>query len=103
MLPTPAFGPWLKERRQALDLTQTALAEQVVCSTNLIQKIESGLRRPSRQLAEVLAECLGVTPADQAAFVQWARGVSPAPESVLAPDTPPAPAPLPPPGGVPAR
>ena len=79
MLPAATFGSWLKERRQALDLTQTALADQVLCSANLIQKLESGARRPSRQLAELLAQALSIPADEQGAFVAWARGVGGAP------------------------
>jgi predicted ATPase/transcriptional regulator with XRE-family HTH domain len=76
MLPELAFGPWLKERRQALDLTQTTLAQHAGCSANLIQKIEAGIRRPSRQLAGLLAVSLQIPPEEQPGFVQWARGVA---------------------------
>ena len=37
--------------------------------------MESGRRRPSRQLAELLADYLQVPPDEHAAFVQWARGL----------------------------
>lgn len=67
------FGYWLRRRRKALDLTQAALAQQVSCSLDLIQKIEADARRPSRQLAEHLAERLGLDPVEQVAFVQAAR------------------------------
>ena len=51
----PTFGQWLKQRRQELDLTQEALAEATGCSSDSIRKIESGRRRPSRQIADLLA------------------------------------------------
>ena len=70
---TSTFGQWLKQRRQSLDLTQEAVAEAVNCSIDLIRKIESGRRRPSRQVAVLLARCLHVPPNDTAAFLQWAR------------------------------
>ncbi len=71
----PAFGAWLRERRQGRDMTQEALARQAGCSFETIRKIEAGLRRPSRQVAELLAEAVGFGGADQEAFVLWARGV----------------------------
>jgi predicted ATPase/class 3 adenylate cyclase/DNA-binding XRE family transcriptional regulator len=68
-----SFGYWVRRRRKALDLTQDALAQQVACSVMTIRKIEGDLRRPSRQIAERLAECLTI-PADQrAAFIKAAR------------------------------
>ena len=51
----PPFGAWLKARRKALDLRQEDLAFRVGCSFKTIEKIESGERRPSRQVAELLA------------------------------------------------
>src|SRR5438105_2532356 len=70
---TNSFGYWLRRRRKALDLTQVELAQRVSCSLELIQKIEADARRPSRQLAEKLAECLGLPADERAAFVQAAR------------------------------
>src|SRR5215211_2694557 len=68
-----SFGYWVRRRRKALDLTQDALAQQVPCSIMTIRKIEGDARRPSRQIAERLAECLAI-PADQrAAFIKAAR------------------------------
>ncbi len=68
-----SFGTWVKRRRKALDLTQQELAKQIGCSPSLIFKIESDERRPSRQMAELLAEKLDV-PADQRPlFLKTAR------------------------------
>lgn len=67
------FGAWLKGRRKQMDLTQERLAERVGYSVDAIRKIESGVMRPSRQLAELLADCLQVTPTDRPSFTQWAR------------------------------
>src|SRR5262245_58260591 len=69
-----SFGAWVRRRRRALDLLQKELAARVGCSVTALQKIERDERRPSRQLAERLAESLGV-PADQRTrFLQVARG-----------------------------
>jgi predicted ATPase/transcriptional regulator with XRE-family HTH domain len=65
---------WIKQRRRALDLTQEDLADLVACSTITIQKIESGERRPSRQVARRLAECLQLSIDEQDDFVRLARG-----------------------------
>jgi predicted ATPase/transcriptional regulator with XRE-family HTH domain len=70
---THSFGYWLRRRRKALDLTQAELARLVSCSLDLIQKIETDARRPSRQLAEKLADCLGIDASERVAFVQAAR------------------------------
>src|SRR5262245_62416781 len=68
-----SFGYWLRRRRKALDLTQDDLARQVACSLETIKKIETDLRRPSRQMAERLAECLAIPPEERAAFLKAAR------------------------------
>jgi transcriptional regulator with XRE-family HTH domain len=68
-----SFGYWIKRRRKALDLTQDELAQRVGCATGTIKKIESDERRPSRQMAERLAECLEIPAAEQAAFLKTAR------------------------------
>lgn len=77
-MPDPVtFGQWLRQRRKSYDLSQENLADRVGCVFETIRKIEAGRRRPSRQLAELLAKHLGV-PAEQLDdFVQFARmGVS---------------------------
>jgi len=56
------FGEWLRHRRRELDLTQDALARQVGCARVTIRKLEADEMRPSKQLAELLAEQLGVPP-----------------------------------------
>jgi transcriptional regulator with XRE-family HTH domain len=68
-----SFGYWLR-RRKVLDLTQEALAERVGCSTATIRKIEADERRPSRQIAEILATVLEIDPKDRPTFLQVARG-----------------------------
>ncbi|MFL5734618.1 MAG: tetratricopeptide repeat protein [Chloroflexia bacterium] len=67
------FGPWLKQRRRALDLTQQDLARRANCSLQTIVKIEGGERKPSKQVAERLAECLSIPPPERPAFVLFAR------------------------------
>ncbi|MEI8171232.1 MAG: AAA family ATPase, partial [Rhodoferax sp.] len=68
-----SFGYWLRRRRKALDLTQDALAQKVSCSQAAIKKIEAQERRPSRGLAQRLAEHLAIPAHDRAAFLQAAR------------------------------
>jgi tetratricopeptide (TPR) repeat protein len=70
---TSSFGYWLRRRRKALDLTQEALAQTVACSRFAIRKIEADERRPSRRLAERLAEKLSIPPQEREAFLDAAR------------------------------
>ena len=69
-----SLGRWIKQRRKALDLTQDELARRVGCATVTLQKIEADERRPSRQIAERLANQLELTPEDRASFLRSARG-----------------------------
>lgn len=81
------FGKWLKQRRKTLGLTQAELAEQVGCAISTIQAFEQDLRRPSRQIAEMLAQRLELKDEDAARFVQLARrqiSVQPALEGLAA-------------------
>src|SRR5512136_251337 len=71
---TESFGYWVRRRRKASDLTQTELARRVGCAVDTIKKIESDARRPSKQLAELLADHLAIPPQERQAFIQSARG-----------------------------
>ena len=51
-----SFSQWLGQRCKALDLTQQELADQVGCSVVTIRKIEGEVCRPSKQIAEWLAD-----------------------------------------------
>lgn len=87
-----SFGEWLKQRRKLLHLTQHDLARRVNCSLSTLEKIEADARRPSRQIAELLAQHLGIAADQRAAFVRFARSATRAvPPGAFAP--PPAPAP----------
>lgn len=68
-----SFGRWIRKRRQALDLTQAALAERVGYSAAMIRKIESDERRPALKGAALLAEALEIPPDQQDAFLDVAR------------------------------
>jgi predicted ATPase/transcriptional regulator with XRE-family HTH domain len=68
------FGEWLKFRRKELDLTQTELAQRAGCSVPALRKIEAGDRRPSKQLAELLARSLEIPSEEQTTFIKVARG-----------------------------
>jgi predicted ATPase/transcriptional regulator with XRE-family HTH domain len=68
------FGEWVKKRRKALDLTQEELAHRAGCSVFALRKIESGERRPSKQLADLLAKALEVSSEEKQTFIKVARG-----------------------------
>jgi predicted ATPase/class 3 adenylate cyclase len=70
---TTSFGYWLRRRRKARDLTQEELARRVGCAVGTIKKLESDERRPSKQLAERLADLLEVAPEERAGFLKTAR------------------------------
>jgi tetratricopeptide (TPR) repeat protein/transcriptional regulator with XRE-family HTH domain len=73
--PTHSFGYWLRRRRKALDLTQDELARRVFCSGFSIRKIEADDRRPSRRLAERLADTLAIPADERAGFLDAARAL----------------------------
>lgn len=68
------FNQWLKHRRKALDMTQDELAMRAGCSVSALRKIESGERRPSKQLAGLLAEALELSSEERQTFIRVARG-----------------------------
>ncbi|HET7159981.1 MAG TPA: helix-turn-helix transcriptional regulator [Burkholderiales bacterium] len=69
-----SFGALISRRRKALGLLQKELALQVGCSVAGLQKIERDERRPSRVMAERLAESLDVHADERTMFVLVARG-----------------------------
>ncbi|KPV51778.1 hypothetical protein SE17_19310, partial [Kouleothrix aurantiaca] len=79
------FGLWLKQRRKAHDLTQEQLGERVGCAAETIRKFEADARRPSRAMADRLAQALGVPIAERAALLRWAREK---PSAAAAPEMP---------------
>ena len=68
------FGEWLHEQRSQRRLTREEFAKRVGCSVSALRKIEYGERRPSAQIAGLIANCLNVTPEERSTFVQVARG-----------------------------
>ena len=102
-----SFGDWVRRRRRALDLTQAELGRRASASAATIRKIEADERRPSRELAELLAAALAVPDGDRAAFLRAARGVTaverlPAAEAFAAAPHPPQPIGTPTPHNLPA-
>src|SRR6476620_5261775 len=75
------FGRQLRQLRRARDLTQETLAQAAFCALDTVKKLESGRRRPSRQLAVQLADVLGLDATERPAFLAVARASD-------APDTP---------------
>lgn len=71
-----SFGAWLRHRRRALDLTQAELAHRVGCARITIRRLEADELKPSRELAELLAVHIGITPAQQDTWLRAARGVA---------------------------
>jgi len=82
-----SFGPWLRERRRARDLSREELARRVGCAVVTVKKIETGERRPSRQIAELILDVLAIPPEERSAIVRLARAMPapaiPAPQSPL--------------------
>jgi predicted ATPase/transcriptional regulator with XRE-family HTH domain len=68
------FGEWLRQRRIQLKLTHKELADRVGCSVVTIRKVEYDERRPSAQIAELLANSLNIPPEERPTFVRVARG-----------------------------
>src|SRR5690242_601509 len=73
MFDSMPFGHWLKEYRNAHGLTRAELARRVGCSVEMIHKIELGQRRPSRQIAELLADAVHIEPEQRELFIDFAR------------------------------
>ena len=69
-----SFGYWVRRQRKALDLTQAALAKQVGCAAITIRKIEQDERRPSPEMADLLAEYLAIPEAERQDFLDMGRG-----------------------------
>jgi predicted ATPase/transcriptional regulator with XRE-family HTH domain len=77
MIETYSLGDWISQRRKTLDLTQRDLAERMSCTLSTIKKLETDVRRPSRDLAHLLADALHVPPKWRTTFVECARGLRP--------------------------
>ena len=71
-----SFGRWLRRRRRALDLTQKALANQVGCAEITVRRMEANAYKPSKELAFVLFEKLGIPEPERPQWILFARGMS---------------------------
>src|SRR5437588_5066825 len=67
------FGGWLKHRRSELGITRDQLSERLGFSLDLLRKLESGERRPSGQIAHLLADYFRIPADEREAFVTFAR------------------------------
>src|SRR5262245_37632537 len=69
------FGEVLRRLRRDAGLSQEALAEHANVSWRTISDLERGInRRPQRETRHLLADALGLSSADRAAFEAAARG-----------------------------
>ena len=68
------FGEWLRQQRNLRRLTREEFAKRIGCSVSALRKIEYGERRPSAQIAELMANCLDVPLEERSTFVRVARG-----------------------------
>ncbi|NTU82271.1 MAG: AAA family ATPase [Chloroflexales bacterium] len=68
-----SFGYWLRRQRKVLDLTQEELARLVGCAVGTIKSIEADKRRPSKQLAQLLADGLQLGEEERPIFIKAAR------------------------------
>jgi predicted ATPase/DNA-binding XRE family transcriptional regulator len=69
------FSQRVRQHRKELDLTQEDFAQRVGIATETVSKIERGERRPSKHVAERMAQVLELSAEDRAAFVHAARAL----------------------------
>ena len=67
-------GQWVQERRKYLKLTRVELAKRAACSAETIKKIENGKRRPSKAVADGLADHLQIADESRERFFRFVRG-----------------------------
>jgi len=82
MIEEISFGTWLRQQRRALDLSQQAFANQVGCAEITLRRIEKDVLRPSKELATLLLDKLGIPASDQPQWISFARGLSGFPPSL---------------------
>jgi predicted ATPase/DNA-binding XRE family transcriptional regulator len=71
-----SFGKWLRQRRRMLDLSQQALADQATCARITLSRIEADTLKPSKELALILLEKVGIPQNERDQWVRFARGLS---------------------------
>jgi predicted ATPase/DNA-binding XRE family transcriptional regulator len=82
-----SFGTWLRQRRRTLDLTQKALAVQIGCAEITVRQIEADVLKPSRELAEILLDRLGIPEFERPQWIAFARGSSGYPQKTQSPSS----------------
>ena len=80
---TISFGEWLRQYRRMLDLTQQELADQAGCARITLRRIEADALKPSKELALILLEKLGIPEMERLQWIQFARGLSGFPEKSI--------------------
>lgn len=71
-----SFGTWLRKQRRTLDLSQRTFASQVGCAEVTLRRIEAGTLKPSKELAGLILENLGIPEMDRAPWICFARGLT---------------------------
>lgn len=84
-----SFGPWLRKQRRNLDLSRQAFANQVGCAEVTVRRIEAGTLKPSKELASILLEKLGIPETERRQWISFARGSSGLPLSSTPPSSKP--------------
>src|SRR5688572_7910251 len=74
-----SFGVWLRKQRRALDISRQTFANQVGCAEVTLRRIEAGTLKPSKQLAQMILEKLGIPEIDRSQWIAFARGRSDSP------------------------
>ena len=74
------FGTWLRRERRRLDLSRQALADRAGCAEITLRRIESGTLKPSKELARILLEQIGIPGSEHERWIPFARGLSGYPE-----------------------
>src|SRR5687767_9259248 len=67
------FGEWLRGQRNERKLTRREFADRIGCSIAMLRKMEDDERRPSTQIAELIANSLELSPTERETFVRVAR------------------------------
>jgi predicted ATPase/DNA-binding XRE family transcriptional regulator len=71
-----SFGTWLRKQRRGLDLSRKAFADQAGCAEVTLRRIEAGTLKPSKELAGILLEKLGIPETEKSQWISFARGLS---------------------------
>ena len=70
------FGKWLRQQRRTMDLTQEAFADQVGCARITLRRIESDALKPSKELALILLEKVGIPKSEHVDWLPFTRGLA---------------------------